>query len=68
MLHLLQDLADHDLREVGHDQRLDLHAKPSEDIGRILGRDAVQVHEVAQPLVGDAHFLTDPTFPGPKSR
>ena len=55
MLHLLQHLADEDLGEVGHDQRLDFYPKPGEDIGRVLGRDTLEVHEVAEPLVGDAH-------------
>jgi hypothetical protein len=55
VLDLLQHLADEDLREVGHHQRLDLNAEAREDIGRVLRRHAIEVDEVAEPLVGNAH-------------
>ena len=46
MLGLLDDLADDDLGEVDHGQRLHLHAEPREHVGGVLGRDTVEVDEV----------------------
>ena len=68
VLGLLEHLADDDGREVDHGQRLDLDALARQHVGGVLGRDAVEVEEIAQPFVADSHFLNDPTFPGPKSR
>ena len=66
---LLEHLADHDLGEVDHGQRLDLDAKASQHVGRVFRRDAIQVNEVAEPLVADPHVLRvphpdSPDYPG----
>ena len=60
VLDLLKDLADDDLREINEDQRLDLDPEPRQDVGGVLRRDAIEVDELSEPLVRDAHLLCDP--------
>ena len=57
MRFLFEDLADDDLREVDHGERVDLDAEAGQDLGRVFRRDAFEVDEIAEPLVGDLHFL-----------
>ena len=52
---LFEHLPHHDLGEVDDVQRFDLEPKASEHFGRVFGPDAVQVDEVRQPFVTDAH-------------
>ena len=60
MLHLLEHLADDDLRQVDQGQRLDLDSEPRQDVGGVLRRDAVEVDKITEPLVRDSHLLCDP--------